>query len=329
LQTDQLRRREFITLFGGAAAALPLAARAQQSAVRIGFVRAAPAPESTLSALRQGLAEHGYLEGQRYVLVPSWGDGAIDRLPALASALVRSKVDIILTDGTETALAARQVTDTIPIVMAGGRDPVAAGLAANLSHPGGNVTGFTTQVIELTGKTFEILSEIYPGLRRIAVINPIGAGVPFRPAEAEAAQALKLELSYVVIRNLQAAAIDSAIREAVASGSQAAVVRGSPFLSTTQRRLVVEAAAAHRFPTVYETREFVELGGLLSYGTDFSNLFRLAAGYVVRILNGAKPADLPIEQATKFELVINLKTAKAIGLDLPPIMLTRADEVIE
>jgi putative ABC transport system substrate-binding protein len=317
-----------MTLLSGAAAAWPLAARAQP-AVRIGFVRAAPAPESTLSALRRGLAEHGYVEGQRYVLVPSWGDGAIDRLPALASALVRSKVDIILTDGTEAARAARQATDTIPIVMAGGRDPVSAGLAANLSHPGGNVTGFTTQVVELTGKTFEILSEIYPDLRQIAVINPIGVGVPFRPAEAEAAQALKLELRYVVIRDLQAAAIDSAIREAVALGSQAAVVRGSPFLSTTQRRLVVEAAAAHRLPTMYETREFVELGGLLSYGTDFSNLFRLAAGYIVRILNGTKPADLPIEQATKFELVINLKTAKAIGLDLPPIMLTRADAVIE
>jgi putative ABC transport system substrate-binding protein len=324
-----VKRREVISLLGATAVAWPLPAWAQQPAVRIGFMRAAPAPESTLSALRRGLAEHGYLEGQHYVLVPSWGDGAINRLPALASALVRSKVDIIVTDGTQTARAARQATDTIPIVMAGGRDPVSVGLAATLSHPGGNVTGLTTQVIELTGKTFEILSEIYPDLRRIAVINPIGAGVDFRPAEAEAAQALKLELRYVDIRDLQAAAIDTAIREAVALGSQAAVVRGSPFLSTPQRRLVVEAAAAHRLPTMYETREFVELGGLLSYGTDFSNLFRLAAGYVIRILNGAKPADLPIEQATKFELVINLKTAKAIGLDLPPIMLTRADEVIE
>jgi putative ABC transport system substrate-binding protein len=292
-------------------------------------VRAAPAPESTLSALRRGLAEHGYLEGQHYVLVPSWGDGAVDRLPALASALVRSKVDIIVTDGTETARAARQATATIPIVMAGGRDPVAGGLAASLSHPGGNVTGFTTQVIELTGKTFEILSEIYPGLRRIAVINPIGAGILFRSAEAEAAQALKLELRYVVFRDLQAAGIDTAIREAAALGSQAAVVRGTPFLSTSQRRLVVEAAAAHRLPTIYETREFVELGGLVSYGTDFSNLFRLAAGYVVRILNGTTPADLPIQQATKFELVINLKTAKAIGLEVPPTLLARADEVIE
>jgi len=324
-----MRRRDFITLLGGAAAAWPLEARAQQSAFRIGFVRASPAPISILSALRRGLAEHGYLEGQHYVLVPSWGDGAVDRLPALASALVRSKVDIIVTDGTETARAARQATDTIPIVVAGGRDLVAGGLAANLSRPGGNVTGFTTQVVEFTGKTFEILSEIYLGLRRIAVINPIGAGALFLTAEAEAAQALKLELKYVDIRDLQAAGIDTAIREAVALGSQAAVVRGSPFLSTPQRRLVVEAAAAHRLPTMYETREFVELGGLLSYGTDFSNLFRLAAGYVVKILNGAKPADLPIEQATKFELVINLKTAKAIGLDPPPIMLTRADEVIE
>jgi ABC-type uncharacterized transport system substrate-binding protein len=327
MQFDQSRRRAL--LIGGAAAAWPLAARAQRAAFRIGFVRAAPAPESTLSALRRGLAEHGYLEGQHYVLVPSWGDGAVDRLPALASALVRSKVDIIVTDGTVTASAARQATDTIPIVMAGGRDPVAGGLAANLSRPGGNVTGFTTQAVELTGKTFEILSEIYLGLRRIAIINPIGAGALFRTAEAEAAQALKLELKYVDIRDLQAAGIDTAIREAVALGSQAAVVRGTPFLSTPQRRLVVEAAAAHRLPTMYETREFVELGGLLSYGTDFSNLFRLAAGYVVKILNGAKPADLPIEQATKFELVINLKTAKAIGLDPPPIMLTRADEVIE
>jgi putative ABC transport system substrate-binding protein len=327
-----MRRREFITLLGGATVAGPLAARAQQPAAwqaRIGFLRAAPAPETTMAALRRGLAEHGYIEGQHYVLVSSWGDGGLDRLPELAAALIRQRVDVILTDGTVTARAARAATDTIPIVLAGGLDPIQAGLAVNLSRPGGNVTGFTTQVIDVTGKSFEILTEIIHGLTRLTVASPKGAGQPFRAMEASAARALKLELSYVDITGGTVEAIDAAFQQASVGGAQAVIMRGSPFFSTQQRAVIVERAAAHRLPTIYETREFVELGGLLSYGAHFSELFRQAAGYIVRILNGAKAAELPIEQANKFELVINLKAAKALGLEVPPTLLARADEVIE
>ncbi|MFL6835006.1 MAG: ABC transporter substrate-binding protein, partial [Xanthobacteraceae bacterium] len=257
-----------------------------------------------------------------------WADGNLNRLPELAKALVTNGVDLILTDGTVTACAARVFTATVPIVMAGGLDPIQAGLAESLSRPGGNVTGFTTQVIEVTGKMFEILAEIMHGLGRVGVINPRGVGTPFRAAEAKAAQALGLELKYIEMDGPGAEAIDAAMRQTVGE-AQAAVMRGTPFFSPTQRKLIVERAAAHRLPTMYETREFVELGGLVSYGTDFADLFHRAAGYIAKILNGKKPAELPIEQATKFELVINLKTAKALGLEVPPTLLARADEVIE
>jgi putative ABC transport system substrate-binding protein len=324
-----VRRRQFITLLGGATA-WPLAARAQQIGrpARVGFLRASPPPEGTLAALRRGLAEQGYEEAKDFVLVPGWGDGNLDRLPELAKALVTNGVDLILTDGTVTARAARAATATIPIVMAGGLDPIQAGLGDSLARPGGNVTGFTTQVIDVTGKMFQILAEIMPGLVRVGVINPRGVGTPFRTAEAEAAQALGVELKYIEMDGPGAEAIDAAMRRTVGE-AQAAVMRGTPFFSPTQRKLIVERAAAHQLPIMYETREFVELGGLVSYGTDFTDLFRQAAGYIAEILNGAKPAQLPIQQATKFELVINLKTAKTLGLEVPPTLLARADEVIE
>ena len=324
-----MRRRDFIRAIATSAVAWPLTARAQQPAARIGFLRAARPPDATLAALRRGLAELGYVEGQHYVLVPSWADGRLERLPDLARALVLQGVDIIVADGTTPARAAKAATESIPVVMAGGNDPVQGGLAKTLSRPGGNVTGFTTQVIETTGKAFEMVGELIPDIARIAVIGPKGGGIPFHTAEAEAAKGLKLDLRYVYIDDLNAEAIDAAIRTAVAQSAQAAIIRGSPFMSTPQRRLVVESAITHRLPTMYETREFVELGGLLSYGTDFSALFRQAAGYIVRILNGVKPADLPFEQANKFELLINLKTAKKLALTVPPILIARADEVIE
>jgi len=249
-------------------------------------------------------------------------------LGELAEALVASRVDLILTDGTGTARAARAATTIIPIVMAGGNDPVQGRLVTSLSRPGGNVTGFTTQVIEVTGKTFEILTEVLPGLVRIGVINLRDTGMPFLAPEAKAAQTLGVELKYFEMANLETGTVDAVLRQAHEQ-VQAAVVRGTPFFSSAQRKLIVERAMEHRLPTMYETREFVELGGLVSYGADFTDLFRLAAGYIVRILNGAKAGDLPIEQATKFELVINLATAKKLGLTVPPVMLGRADEVIE
>ena len=327
-----MRRREFLGLLGGAAAAWPLSARAQQPAAglaRIGFLRASPPPETTLAALKRGLVERGYTEGQHYVLIASWGDGNLARLPQLAQALVAEGVDLIVTDGTLIAQAARGATTSIPIIMAGGLDPVQAGLAASLSRPGGNVTGFTTQVTDIVGKTFEILTEVVHGLARVTIVLPRGSGASFLATEATAALALKLELNYDYIVVSDRDAIDSAMRRAGAARAQAVVVRGSPFFSTAQRTVIAERATAHRLPAMYETRDFVELGGLLSYGTDFSDLFRRAAGYIVRILNGAKAGDLPIEQANKFELVINLKTAKALGLTVPPTLIARADEVIE
>jgi putative tryptophan/tyrosine transport system substrate-binding protein len=326
-----MNRREFITLLGGAAAAWPLAARAQLVArqpVRIGFLRASPPPESIMAALRRGLAEQGYEEAKGFVLVPGWGDGNLDRLPDLARNLVTSGVDLILTDGTVTARAARVATLTIPIVMAGGLDPVQAGLAESLARPGGNVTGFTTQVIDVTGKMFETLAAIAHGLVRVAIISPRGTGTPFRAAEAKAGQALGLQLGYIELEGPGPEAIDAGMRRA-AGEAQAAVLRGTPFFSLAQRKLIVERAAAHRIPTIYETGEFVELGGLVSYGTDFADLFQKAAAYIARIHSGRKPAELPIEQATKFELAINLRTARSLGLTIPPTLLALADEVIE
>jgi putative ABC transport system substrate-binding protein len=326
-----MRRRKFLGILGAALAA-PVAARAQEPGLRparIGFLRASPPPDATLTALRRGLTEHGYAEGQRYVLVPSWGAGGLDRLPDLAAALVKQQVDLILTDGTQTARAARGATDTIPIVIAGGLDPVSAGLATSLSRPGGNVTGFTTQVIDVTSKSFEILSEMIQGLVRVTVAGPEGAGKAFHATEAAAARSLKLDLNYVYIVGTGTDAFESAFQQVVAGRAQAVILRGSPFFSTSQRKIIVERAATHRLPTIYETREFVELGGLVSYGTHFSELFRQAAGYIVRILKGAKAGDLPIEQANKFELVINLKAAKALGITVPPTLIARSDQVIE
>jgi ABC-type uncharacterized transport system substrate-binding protein len=330
-----MRRREFFTLLGGAAtssALCPLGAAAQQPPSRVprlGFLRASPAPDSTMAALRRGLSDQGYLEGQSYVLVTSWGDGKLDRLPELAKALVASGVDVILTDGTQTAREARAATDTIPIILAGGLDPVKAGLATNLRRPDRNVTGFTTQVIDLTSKLFEILGDLVPGLTSIAIVNPKGAGAPFRDAEKAAAQSLNVRLKYFEIDGPEAPQIDRIVGQAVANKVQGLVVRGSPFFSTPQRKVIADRVAAHRIPAIYETREFVELGGLVSYGTDFSELFRLAARYIIKIFKGANIRDLPIDQANTFELVINMKTAKALGIRLPPTLIARADEVIE
>jgi putative ABC transport system substrate-binding protein len=304
------------------------AAAAQDSKVaRIGFLRASPPPERILDAFRRGLAEHGHVEGRSYALVHRWADGNLERLPDLAAALVNAGVDVIVTEGSFTAREARAVTTTIPIVMGGGVDPRIYGLIESLSRPGGNVTGLTTQNIDVSGKHLQQLKEIVPGLGEVAVLAPRGAGVPFQAAQAEAAQALGLRLNHIYMETPEAA--DAAIRRAVAERAQAAVLRGTPFLSTTQRKLFVERALAHRLPVMYETRDFVELGGLASYGADFTAVFRLAAGYVARILKGAKPGELPVEQASKIELVINLKTAKAIGVTVPMALLIRADELIE
>ena len=321
-----MRRREFIGLLGGAAA-WPLVARAQQGKVwRIGLLRASPPAERELAAFRRGLAEQGLTETRNYTLIHHRSDEPPERLPALASALIAGSVDVILADGGIPARAARAATSTIPIVIARTPDPAAVGVLS-LSHPGGNVTGLSTQAVDITGKLFELLTEIVPGLNRLASLSPRPTREFFKAAENEAARALGLTLQPFDLPS--ADAFGEVLRQAGSAGAQAAVFRGSPLFSTAQRRFIVERAAEHRLPIMYEAREFVELGGLVAYGTDSIEIYRRAAGYVAKIMQGANPADLPIEQPTRFELVINLRTAKALGLDIPPTLLARADEVIE
>jgi putative ABC transport system substrate-binding protein len=329
MRINHLKRREFITLLGGAAVAWPLATRAQQPdrVRRVGYLRAAPPPERDLQAFLRALAEHDYVQGRNFVLIAQWGDGRITRLPELAVELINKGVDIIVTEGTLAVRAVHAVTATIPIVMVGVADPFVFGLIKDLSRPGGNITGFSTMDRDIAGKTVEILKEMVPGLGRVAILAARQAWELFASAQNEAAKALAIDLTYVDMAGAEAA--DVAIREAVSVGAQAAVLRGTPFFSSVQRKMIVDNAAEHRLAMIYESREFVEQGGLVCYATDVRDLYRLTAGYVARILVGTKPGDLPIQQPTKFELIINLITAKALGLTVPPTLLARADEVIE
>ena len=321
-------RREFIALFGGAAA-WPLAARAQQAdrMRRVGFLRAAPPSERELEAVLRGLVDQGWVQGRNFVLLPQWGDGNVARLPELAVALVNTNVDVILADGVVTTRAARAVTASIPIVMTAGADPYAGGLVQSLARPGGNVTGFSTQSAAIAGKVLEIFKDMIPGLSRVAVVIPRDARAMFAATEDPAAKALGLDLVYVDLPGPEAAG--TAMRQALSAGTQGALVRIGPFFSSTQRRATVDLAAELRLPVMYDRREYVEQGGLATYAPDSVDLYRRAAGYVAKILAGANPGDLPIEQATKFELVINLKTAKALGIEVPAMLLARADQVIE
>jgi ABC-type uncharacterized transport system substrate-binding protein len=324
-----MRRREFIALLGGAAAAWPLVARAQQREQmrRIGFLRAAPPSERELEAFLRGLVDHGWVQGRNFVLVPQWGDGNVARLPELAVVLVNAGVEIILAEGVITARAARAVTATIPIVMTAGADPFVGGLVQSLARPGGNVTGFTTLQAEIVGKVLEIFKDMVPGLVRVAALIPRVAWNMFASAQDQAAKALGIDVVYIDLPGPEAAS--TAMRQAISAGAQGALLRVGPFFSSIQRQTVVDLAAELRLPVMYERREYVEQGGLVTYAPHASDLYRGAAGYVAKILAGANPGDLPIEQPTKFELVINLKTAKALGLTVPDSLLARADEVIE
>jgi putative ABC transport system substrate-binding protein len=324
-----VRRREFITLIGGAAVAWPLAARAQQRERmrRIGFLRAAPPPERDLGAFLRGLASRGWVQGRDFVLVTQWGDGNVARLPELAVALVNAGVDIILAEGVVTTRAAQAITTDIPIVMAGGADPFVGGLVKSLARPGGNVTGFSSAQMDIEGKGLEIFKDMVPGLARVAVLVPRIARNLIAPAQEAPAKALGIDLLYIDLPGPEAAG--TAMRQAISAGAQGALVRVGPFFSSSQRQAIVDLAAELRLPVMYERRDYIEQGGLLTYVPDLADLYRRAAGYVVAILAGADPGDLPIEQPTKFELMINLKTAKALGLEVPLTLLARADEVIE
>lgn len=327
-----MKRRKFITLLG-AATAWPLAARAQQTGKmsRIGYLgSSSPSLEPHyVEAFRQKLRDLGYVEGENIAIEYRWAEGQDDRLPNLATELVRLKPDIIVTTGTPGALAAMQATKTIPIVMASSGDPVGLGLVASLVRPGGNVTGFTILGPELEGKRLEFLKQAVPDLARIAVLwNPSNPAIVLFFATMEnAGRALRISLDPVVeVR--RADELDSAFVAIAGARPPALVVLADRFLLAHRKR-IVEFAAANRLPGMYPFREYVDAGGLMSYAPSNIELFRGAATYVDKILKGAKPGDLPVQQPTKFELIVNLKSAKAIGIDVPASLLLRADELIE
>ena len=321
-----MRRREFIRLVGGAAA-WPLAALAQQPAMPvIGFLRSGQPPKSWVEAFQQGLRERGYVDGQNIVVEFRFTDGSVDQLRQLAEELVRLKVNVILASAGPAAQAAKKATTSVPIVFVGVNNPVEIGLVPSLGRPGGNITGVANNPADLSGKRLELLRELVPKLRRVAVLWD-GAN-PNHPLQLEwaeaAARTLGLQLEPMPVRGLND--FDSAF-EAVRSADGLLYV-DSPLFVTHRARLA-GLAVTSRLPTIHGIREMVEAGGLMSYGAHFPDLYRRAVTYVDKILIGAKPADLAVEQPTKFELVINLKTAKALSLTVPPALLARADEVLE
>ena len=326
--------RAFIGVLSGGLLAAPLAAGAQQATrvARIGYLGTNRAANPHLhEALRQGLRDLGYEEGRNLLIEYRDAEGKIDRLPALAAELVALKLDIIVAPGTPQALAAKQATMTIPIVFTAASDPVPDGLVASLARPGGNVTGLATISPELVGKGLEQIKQAVPEVTRLAVLWQPGAlgertNKDMLKEADTVARSLRVRLQFVEAR--APADFDKAFSDATRVGAGAlAVLPSSMFLS--ERRRLADLAAKNRLPAAYPQREFVHAGGLMSYGPNVADLFRRAAIYVDKILKGAKPADLPIEQPTKFELVINLKTAKALGLTIPQSLLQRADQVIE
>jgi len=331
-------RRAFLgTLVGGLVAA-PLAVDAQQAGnvARIGYMATNLAPGFTnpraLEAFRQGLRGLGYVEGRNVVIEYREAEGKLERFPALAVELVALKVDVIVAPPTLAALAARQATGTIPIVFIGAGDPVASGLVTSLRRPGGNITGLTSQVgSEIVGKCLDLLKQAVPGVSRVAVLWYPGtqggrADQDMLKATDVAARAVGVRPQFVEVRG--PADFDRAFSDMTRSRAGALTVLSNPMFVGERRRLA-DLAAKNRLPAVYTWREFVDAGGLMSYGPSLEDLYRRAATYVDKILKGAKPADLPVEQPTKFELVINLKTAKALGLTIPPSVLGRADEIIQ
>jgi putative ABC transport system substrate-binding protein len=325
-----MRRRELLLLLVGAVIA-PRTLRAQQKTMPvIGYLSLAlpGSNAANVAAFRQGLGEAGFVEGQNVTIEYRWAEGRNDRLPELAADLVGRKVDVICADGTPSILAAKAATSTIPIVLVGGGDPVAAGVVASLARPGGNLTGVTFMIPELMAKRIELLSELVPQARLIALlVNPNNAGNESIIREVqEAARAKGLQLH--ILRAATESEIDEAFATLVSLHVGAFVLGPDPFLNSRREQLV-GLAARYAVPAVYQWREFAAAGGLISYGSSLTAALRLSGMYVGRILKGARPADLPVQQPTTFELVVNLKTAKELGLTVPPSILARADEVIE
>jgi len=324
-----LRRREFITMLGGAAT-WPLVAGAQQAGKvwRIGLLAAARPTPAMLNAFRSGLSEFGYIDGQNLSIEVRWPQGPFEQNPGVAVDLVRENVDVILAWTTPAVIAARRATSTIPIVMVGVGDPVGQGFVASLARPGGNVTGVSNISSDLSGKLVELLVEIVPGIKRLGLVrNPDNPQVTVQLRETEeAVRALGLQLE--IVEAVAAEDFDSAFARLSTQGVKGVVLLADASLIEYRGR-IAELAQKVGLPTVFQRQENVEAGGLLSYGPNLNGQLRQAAFYVDRVFKGTKPADLPVMQPTKFELVINLKTAKALGLTVPPNLLATADEVIE
>ena len=332
---DQLKRREFITLLGGAVAAWPLVARAQQSPLPvIGFLNAA-SPDlfaHVVRAFRLGLNEMGYVEGRNVEIEYRWAENQYDRLPALAAELVRRRVSVITTgSATLAALAAKAATTTIPIVFLMGADPVELGFVTSLNRPGGNLTGVTTLNVEISPKRLEVLRELLPTTTIMGVLvnpmnNPATVETELRQAKA-ATHTLGLQMIHVLQASTERD-LDSAFSTLIQRRAGGLVISADTFFSGKSVELAA-LASRHAMPTISPYREFVTAGGLMSYGGRVTELYRLVGIYTGRVLKGEQPADLPVQQVTKVELVINLKTAKSLGLEVPPTLLARADEVIE
>ena len=329
-----MERRTFLGMIAGGLLAAPFAAEGQQArrVWRVGLLdygSPGPARLAWWRALQDKLRELGYVEGQNVVFEPRWGNGQVSRLQGLATELVAAKVDILVPAGNPAALAAKQVTSSIPIVPANGPDPVELGLAATLARPGGNVTGVTSISSESSAKRIGLLKELIPQVSRVAALwdrAARGSALNVRDTEV-AARSLGIALQSVAVRP-DPRDYDAAFVAIKRDGAGAViVVQSSAFFASYQR--LSDLALTHRLPSVGGSKEYPEAGGLMSYGADYPDLFQRAAVFVDKILKGAKPADLPIEQPTKYELVINLKTAKALGLKIPPSLLLRADQVIE
>jgi putative tryptophan/tyrosine transport system substrate-binding protein len=325
-----MKRREFILGIGGVAA-LPLTARAQQSMPVLGFLSSGPASarRDQFAMLHRALREGGFVEGQNLVVEYRWANDQYDRLPALAADLVQRRVTVIAaTGGPVTALAAKAATDTIPIVFTAVSDPVKYGLVASFNRPGGNVTGSAGLTTELDAKRFEVLREVVPNANMIgALFNPNRPGIEAQIKDlVTTAQTAGRQL--IAMRAGTESELESVFANLVRQPVEALVVTADPFFNSVREKLV-EMLARHHVPAIYQWREFTARGGLVSYGPSITDAYHQGGVYIARILKGEKPADLPVVQPAKFELVINLKTAKALGITIPPTLITRADEIIE
>ena len=322
-----MKRRQFMALLGGAVAAWPLAARAQLAGNvhRIGFLRIGAPPPSFIVPLQMALKDLGYVEGKNYTFEYGLAK-SVAELANLAADLVRRQVDVLVASGTPAVIPARNATTTIPVVFIAAMDPVATGVVTSLARPGGNVTGLTAVFSDLTGKRLELLKEILPSLTRVALLSRPANPGHFQYVEQAlmAARLLRVELEVMAVNSPDD--FEPAFRRVQGVG---ALIQIDDAMFTSHREKLVELATRYRIPGAYGFREFVEIGGFVAVGPSYSELYRRAGSYLDKILKGVKPVELPVEQASKFEFIVNLKTAKALGLEIPPTLLARADEVIE